>query len=192
MPSEIEIRKLVRSGVARDEEHAKQILVELEQKRQRADMILFYTDVTLVRSFFKGELIDERPYNFSNILVAGVPSGSLDKAAKKPQENRILALGRIMEFVSQEDRQDTKLVVWIKNIGYGGKEGIFLSSYSAENVHAKGKTTFDEKHNLYRIEFRPISEDFIFGIFHTWNQHPINQQASLILYIARARVIVLP
>jgi len=185
--------QMVRGHVAADIAHAKSILAEMNERRRRADMKLFYSGdaADAVRYVLSDSLMDEGCYNGSAVRVASVPSGFVDKLRRQPQETwrgRRFATGRIMEFVSK-DGEDARLVACVRNFPYEGKGGLFLSPYSAEIVHRKGRGTFDEQHGLYRIEYEPVAGDYVLGMFTRWGSHPINDQASLLLYIPRDRVL---
>ena len=186
-----EIQELVQSGLARNKGHAKKILDELVQQRRKADLVILYTDYSSVRANFP-DLKDEMPYNRSNVRVGQIRSGALGKTKKKPLGDKLLLFGQILEFVSQ-DGQEVKLVARIDNtIVQPGYNGIFLSPFSGQAVHQRGKQTFDDQHNLIRLEFKPVADDYILGMFQAWNCHPIFGNISLVLYIAKSRTITLP
>ena len=186
-----EARQLVTDGIAEDVEQARKIIYDLEQKHKRADLRIFYQDFHLVREVFP-ELMDEKPYFGSNVRMASVPSGSIDRALKYEGERK-LALGKLTELVSK-DRDITKLTAIkltaiIDNFQFDEKKGIFLSSFSQKAVHKRGSKTFDEIHNLYRIEFKRVLDDYVFGMFGAWNRHEVSNKASLVLYCSESKVL---
>lgn len=191
------IRELIGSGLARDCEHAIQILDEMAQKAQRADMFIFYTDYHQVRACFGEHIIDERPYNNTTIRIATVPSGAISQVVKAQALRGTLAIGALKEFVSKPADggamadQDAELVAIVRDFPFRGKLGIFLSPYSAKAVHDRGGSTFDERRNLCRIEFQPIAGDYVLGMFSAWSQQPEKDDVSLVLYMPKSRVIFL-
>lgn len=184
---EREAYQLVRGHVATNFEEAKKILKTLEEKRKKSDLAVFYTDFQKAKDFFGKALIDEKPYNYSNIRMGFVPSGFLEKISEV--EN--LAFGKIIEFVPKEEGYPIRLVALVKNFNYQEREGIFLIDSPAEEVRKRGAKTFDDRYpkELYRMEFKSIGGDALFGMFYTWNTHEINDQASLILYNHKSRIL---
>lgn len=194
---EREIRRLVTSSIARDDTHAAELLDEMAAKRERADMVVLYSDVHPARELLNKHILDERPYNSSKILVATIPSGSMSQVIKAGAADRTLVLGKLTEFVVlprgkpevDDGGGEARLVAVVKGFPVEDKSGIFFSPFSAEAVHIRGGQTFDEKHNLFRIEFEPIGGDFVLGMFSAWAQHPLNDTISLALYMSRSKVI---
>src|SRR3989344_1769001 len=101
-----------------------------------------------------------------------------------------------MEFAPKPDSDEdsSKLVALIEDFKYEGKDGIFLSSSSADEVHERGKKTFEDRYkeltgkDLYRIEFTPFHGDYIIGMFLGWGLHKISNNNSIILYIPKSKV----
>ena len=139
-----------------------------------------------MREIGEDRLIDEKPYNYSNIRIGFVPSGMINNFSKGG-----LALGKLIEFVS-EDKKDVRFGALIKNARYEGKEGIILTDYNAEELHSKSVRTFDERHpkDLYRMEFSKVAGDYAIGMFVKWNTHPISEKNSLVLYIPKNKVFI--
>ena len=187
---EKEARQLVHGGIARDMAHATEILLRTQERRERSDLRILYMDTPLVRDTLP-ELMGEKPYNSSTIRIASVPSGSLDKVKKhlRAKSGKTLALGKIMELISEGNEENVRLGAEIRNLGYDDKPGIHLDPVSMEEMMKRGTTSFAERNGLYRIEIKSISEDYVFGMFAAWERHPINGDASLMLYISRSRVL---
>ena len=189
MPEEIsEVKQLIADGTAKNLEQALGILSERQKEREILDLRLFYQNSSLIRQIFP-ELLDEKQYKGSNVRMASVPSGSLDRALKYEGERK-LALGKLMELVSKKAGV-TKLTAVIRNFQFGGKKGVFLSSFSEKAVHKRGSKSFAERYGFYRIEFRRVLEDYVLGMFGAWNRHEVSKEASLALYIPKSEIIEL-
>jgi len=193
-----EIRSLVESGIAQDDEHASRILQETAQRRKRADLYIFYTDHLAVKACLGKQLVvNAKPYDDSNIRMASVPCGALGQIEKRPGTPRPFAIGALKELVPRRERrkevadQEAMLVAFVRNFPVQDKSGVFLSPFSAEAVHARGKRTIDERENLLRVEFTPFSGDFILGMFSAWNLQTFGDSASLILWMPKSQTILL-
>lgn len=190
---EAEIRSLVASGIADDNEHAYQILKAAEEQRRRANLYIFYADYRPVKVCLARHLIDEQPYG-SNVRLAAVPAGVIGQIRKVSGLANPLAIGKLREFVPRSEKgkpiadQETRLVAFVRKFPIQEKSGIFLSPFSAKAVHARGKKTIDERENLLRIEFSPIGKNFVLGMFDAWEQQGFSERASLLLCIHRSQV----
>lgn len=189
------IRQLVASGIARYPDHAAKLLDEMAEKKRRADLFIFYSDFRRTREYFGKHMVDERPYNSATISVAAIPSGVMSQTNKAQGSNRTLVIGALKEFAPRpaDDKAITdepaKLVALAKGLPFRNKSGIFFSPFSAEEVHARGGTTIDEKEDLFRIEFEPIAGDYVLGMFNAWSQQPEKETLSLLLYMSKSKVM---
>ena len=194
---EAEIRWLRASGLARDHDHAVEILDEMAEKQRRADLLIFYSAVHRARECFGEHIIDERPYRHTTILVATIPSGVMSQVIKVQDLKRTLAIGALKEFVHRPGDnkavadEDARLVAFVRDFPIRDRSGIFFSPFSAEAVHTTGGRTIDEKENLWRIEFEPIAGDYVLGMFNAWSQQLEKDTIALVLYISKSRVIAL-
>lgn len=184
---EREIRDMIYNGLAEDHTQAVEILAQAQQRRARADLYIFYRNAHLVRPHLGQYLVDEQPYCSSTVLLANVPSGVISQVAS----SETLALGALKEFVDKDATLDqaASLVAFVRNFPFRGKSGIFFSPFSAEAVHARGHQTVDEREGLWRIEFQPIADDYVLGMFGAWHQQPEAEHIALVLYLHRSRVM---
>ncbi len=61
IPTEVRADQLVKGLVARDREHALEIIAEMDAAEQNADMLIFYDNPEMGRLAFP-DMIDERTY----------------------------------------------------------------------------------------------------------------------------------
>ena len=194
---DVEVKSLIASGIATNEQHAERILKETSKRRERADLYIFYTNRHVVKTCLATRPVDERPYNGSNVRVATIPSGSMSRIGKLTGLTSSLAIGALKELVPKAELaqeatgQGIKLVAFVRNFQIDGKLGVFLSSTSAEAIHAQGRKTLDEKENLLRVEFSPIGGDFVLGMFSAWSRQPFGDSVSLVLWMPRSQTIAL-
>jgi hypothetical protein len=197
-----EARELVLDGVARDIDEAQRRIAKEAAMRRLATTTIFYpnsqTDIALVRYVLvlnhggcvSSGLVDEKYYG-EFARTARICPGILAKIKKynasKPA--RYIADGRLMELESKETGE-VQIAAEVRNIGYDGKSGIFLGSENPDAVYARGKQTYDETHNLYRLQFQPYEGDYVLGMVDAWTRHPVNDAAVLVLHLDNSKISV--
>lgn len=190
---EREARRLFTAGLVNDLDAGIALLKEQQLRIQRADTVIIYHDVHNVKSQIPQAIYSaEQAYNGTNLRVAPIASGYLGKIMRAAKDMpRPLAMARVMEYIPKSDRNVARLAARIDEFPFGGEKGVYLSPFSANEIHTKGKQTFDERMGFFRIEFKPIMGDYALGMFEAWNNHPINEKGSLVLCISRDRTITL-
>jgi hypothetical protein len=188
-----EARRMVRERLAPDIPQALVMLEKIQSQAAKSDILILYTDAITVRDIFNNgkpfaeKLFGEQPYA-GEIRAAFIPSGILNRPGLK---NQPIVFGRIIELVS-EDKISAQLVAIIGNFRFNGKNGILFSNNPAQEIWAKGSRTFEQIHpemNLFRWEVSP-EEDIIAAIFHTWANHLVSRDFSLVLFIAKNKAVI--
>ena len=181
----VEANRLVSGGVARDLEHARAIIRDLDERRERSDAVLFYVNPSVKNSF---PIIsqDEKVYNNTGIRIAQVPSGALNEDFASCN----IALGRIIEYVPR-DSSDSFLAARINDFPHESFDGFYLTSFSSKVIRGTGRMTFEDRYlkdegvNLERVEFLPVNGNFLVGMFTEWGNRFGVDGSRLVLYIAR-------
>ena len=182
-------RILVDTGVATDMAEARRMLRKAKVGKPPLDAIIFYHNSNLVHVNFRIPPENRRLYanRASGLWTAQVSAGLLAKVKKMTIGDGHLVIGRLKQFKSR-DKKVAKLVAQINNpVIQPGHDGIFLSPYSALEVHERGGETHDERCNLVRMEFQPIDGDHIVGMFAAWKSW--GGSSSLVLYISVSKLL---
>ena len=192
--TETEAIHLVTGGVAQDIAEAREMLQQRYERKRKADVLFIYSDVVLRRQLASDrgiKLLDEMSYNHSTNMTAFINGGYLSRLKTMEEEckDKEPAFGKLAEFVSR-DGQDAKLVSFVE-FPYEDKNRIYLSPYSIEFIRARGGMGRDERENMYRIEYSPINGDFPLGMFKAWQEHPVNDEAYLVLWIPKNKAIII-
>ena len=185
-----EAARMVREGLAPDISEALRKLQELESQAKKSDLLVLYTDVTVVRGIFDEKpfakkLFGEQPYS-GQVRAAFIPSGILAHSALV---NEPIVFGRIIELVSK-DGESAQLIAIIEGLRFNGRKGILFSNKSAREVNANGSKTFEQIHpemDLYRWEVSP-DKDVVCAIFDAWTGHKISAEFSLVLYMPKKKI----
>lgn len=174
---------LVRTNIADNIEDGLNILKENKRKDDISDLLIFFKNISAARGLFP-EMHNEAVYDYSDIRTANVPSGRLEYVFSQSQ----IALGALKEFANDNECY-SKLVCDIRNVKSQDTNGIFLSPFkgAVEKLAVQGKQTYDQKHNLFRVEFDPIDRDFVKGMFVVWDQQ-FGENIPLITYIHKSKV----
>jgi hypothetical protein len=173
-------QQMIFGHVAKNIEEARKMIEEMQRVHDKVDVVVFYTNVGRTRGAFKGELVDESPYHNTHVRSALVNSSLLKYADRTPG----LALGKILELVSKT-RRKTRLTGLVENFPYQDKQAVWITPY-----HKTGPG-FEEQYpkKMHRVEFKPVSKDYILGMFDGWARNPISQNGDLALWIPREKVI---
>jgi hypothetical protein len=189
-----EAARMVREGLASDVSEALRKLREFESQARISDLLILYTDITVVRGIFnenpfRKKLLDEQPYQGA-VMAAFIPSGIFAHASLKKEP---IIFGKITELVSK-DGESAQLVAIAEGLKFNGRKSIFFSSKSAAEINARGSKTFNQIHpemDLYRWEVSPEG-DIVCAIFNAWNSHSVSADFSLVLYIPKNKVVMFP
>lgn len=178
-----DLRELVDSGRAQTIQEAEELLEQRALIEAETPIAIFYTDFQRVRSAFKrvgSELRDEQVYENSSVRMAFVHPRFLNKPQLTLLRKQRVAVGEILEHVSR-DRQDAKVIAYLRDFPYADKRGVVLSPYSAESMGERGVKGFAEQRNLYRIECPKARDSYVLGMFSKWNQE-LGEDFSLALW----------
>jgi hypothetical protein len=182
-----EALKLLYGHITDNLEQARQKVQEIIEQRKKSNTVIFYEDYRRVRSFFN-EVFDEDAYR-GEIRLAFLPAGCLGRIRKNGENGLVLAA--LKELVS-EDRNEARLVAFVRDFPYGGREGLFFTPWDINELEKQGKVPIDEKINLHRVEFsREYKKhgDYVTSIFSAWRTHPLSDSNSLVLYIPKQSVL---
>jgi len=182
-----EAARMVREHVATNITQALGMLEEIDSRAKKSDLLILYTNFNAVRcifnsSPFSGKLFDEQIY-MGEVRAAFIPSGIMNRPALKSQP---VVFGRIIELISK-DGESAQLIVIVEGFGLNGKKSILFSDKSAKEIKARESKTFDDIHpemNLFRWEVSPEG-DFICAVFDAWDNDPVSQDFSLVLYMPK-------
>ncbi|MDD5291351.1 MAG: hypothetical protein PHZ04_04550 [Patescibacteria group bacterium] len=192
--TEFEVRRkqarvMVKLGIASDTKEALARLKESENKRNKAGLVIFYTD-TMVKMCLGDKIIGERMC-WPEVRTAFIESGFISRLMGRPDKSEFV-VGKIIELVSK-DGEWSQIFVVVEGFRIFSRNGIYFSTNSAERLRGEGKIPFNERYpekNLYRWEIDTPNSGIVPGIFSAWNRHPVASEFPLVLYIPKNKVII--
>jgi len=182
-------RVMVNLGIALDIEEALARLQESENKRNKAGLVIFYTDA-MVKTHLGERIITERMCG-PEVRTAFIESGFISRLMGRPGKSEFV-VGKIIELVS-EDREWSQISVVVEGFRIFSRNGIYFSTNSAERLRREGKIPFNERYpekNLYRWEIETPNSGIVPGIFSARNRHPVASEFPLVLYIPKDKVLM--